>query len=101
MAYYSRGSSAVLDLNMREAEENLIYKFYLPMVFSALAIQLGLAGTILNMNRSVLKFMDWRDDENRAFFEERAGDFGEICWDLQEERSFSEEMQLKVWMTGS
>jgi hypothetical protein len=86
---------------MREAEENLIYKFYLPTVFSALLIQLGLAGTILEMNRSVLNFMDWGDDENRAFFDDRAGDFGEISWDLTEkfERHFSEEMHKFSYFT--
>jgi hypothetical protein len=81
---------------MRDVEENLIYKFYLPMVFSELAIQLGLASTILGINRSVLKFMDREDDENRTFFKDRAGDFGEIPWDLPEERGFSEEMQLML-----
>jgi hypothetical protein len=95
MAYYSRGDSAVLNLNMRETEENLIYKSYLPMVFSALAIQLGMAGIILGINRSVLKFMEWKDDDNRTFFEDRAGDYG-VTWEpLPEEPGFSQEVQ---WM---
>lgn len=96
MAYFSRGSAAVLDLNMRDVEEGLIYKFYLPMVVCALAIQLGLAGTILGMNRSVLMFMDWRDHENRAFFNDRAGDVGKLSWDLPKARGFAEEMQMTI-----
>jgi hypothetical protein len=79
---------------MRDVEKNLIYKFYLPMVFSALVVQLGLATTILGINRSVLNFMDWDDDENRNFFKHRAGEFWEIPLKVPEGQGLLEEMQL-------
>ncbi|MCJ1405053.1 hypothetical protein MMC11_008279 [Xylographa trunciseda] len=70
-AYYSRGyGGAVLDLNMKDIEENDIFTFYLPMVISALVVQLLLATVILELNGDILKCTVWSVKENRSFWED-------------------------------
>ncbi|MCJ1384308.1 hypothetical protein MMC17_007424 [Xylographa soralifera] len=73
-AYYSRGyNGAVLNLNMKDIEEDDIFSLYLPVVIAALLVQLLLAGIILRLNRDILRCTVWSDAENRAFWERTSG----------------------------
>src|SRR5438034_8726767 len=56
-AYFSRGTAgAFIDLNMKKTEADLIFSYYLPMVVTALVLQLIFAGIILWINKDTLKF---------------------------------------------